>query len=110
MLTAALAARGDHQIASQQEICTAGGDAHGPALIARLTRNGELERLDTIDESALTVDLAAGHGRNSEFLRRVAEEVFVLDIQPENVEACRQEEHASVVDCSENKKLKRIID
>jgi ubiquinone/menaquinone biosynthesis C-methylase UbiE len=36
------------------------------------------------------IDLAAGHGRNSEMLKQVAKQILILDIQPENVELCRQ--------------------
>lgn len=36
------------------------------------------------------IDLAAGHGRNCTKLRTVAERILVLDIQPGNVERCRQ--------------------
>lgn len=37
-----------------------------------------------------TVDLAAGHGRNSEYLKKYAKELYLLDIQPGNVEVCRE--------------------
>lgn len=37
------------------------------------------------------IDLAAGHGRHTEqLLQRGAGEVFILDIQPSNIEVCRQ--------------------
>lgn len=36
------------------------------------------------------VDLAAGHGRNTEKLRQHAETVWVVDITEENLEACRR--------------------
>jgi ubiquinone/menaquinone biosynthesis C-methylase UbiE len=36
-----------------------------------------------------TLDLAAGHGRNSEYLLRYAETLAIMDIQPSNIEACR---------------------
>jgi SAM-dependent methyltransferase len=36
-----------------------------------------------------TLDLAAGHGRNSEFLLHYAEKLAIVDIQPANIEACR---------------------
>src|SRR5262249_47533525 len=39
---------------------------------------------------SVVVDLAAGHGRNSEKLRRVAGRVHVVDIVAENVEFCRR--------------------
>lgn len=39
---------------------------------------------------AKTVDLAAGHGRNSEYLKRFAKEIFILDIQEGNVDRCRE--------------------
>src|SRR5262245_47266352 len=39
---------------------------------------------------SVVVDLAAGHGRNSEKLRRVAGHVHVVDIVAENVEFCRR--------------------
>jgi SAM-dependent methyltransferase len=38
---------------------------------------------------ACTLDLAAGHGRNTEVLRRLAERVLVVDMIEECVEACR---------------------
>lgn len=37
-----------------------------------------------------TVDLAAGHGRNSEYLKKWATEVYVLDIQEGNVDRCME--------------------
>lgn len=36
------------------------------------------------------IDLAAGHGRNSEFLRRHAKELIIMDINEENMARCRQ--------------------
>jgi len=44
------------------------------------------------------VDLAAGHGRNTRKLLEVAGEIVVLDIQPGNVEYCRQRfaEHENI--------------
>jgi ubiquinone/menaquinone biosynthesis C-methylase UbiE len=36
------------------------------------------------------IDLAAGHGRNSVKLRELAERILILDIQPGNVERCRE--------------------
>jgi SAM-dependent methyltransferase len=36
------------------------------------------------------VDLAAGHGRNSEMLRAVADRITVVDINQENVDFCKQ--------------------
>jgi ubiquinone/menaquinone biosynthesis C-methylase UbiE len=36
-----------------------------------------------------TLDLAAGHGRNSEYLLRHAKTLVIMDIQPGNVETCR---------------------
>jgi ubiquinone/menaquinone biosynthesis C-methylase UbiE len=36
------------------------------------------------------IDLAAGHGRNCTELRKVAEHILVLDIQPGNVDVCRE--------------------
>jgi SAM-dependent methyltransferase len=36
-----------------------------------------------------SLDLAAGHGRNSEFLLRYAETLVIMDIQPGNIELCR---------------------
>jgi len=36
-----------------------------------------------------TLDLAAGHGRNSEFLLRYAETLVIMDIQASNIEICR---------------------
>lgn len=36
-----------------------------------------------------TLDLAAGHGRNSAYLLRYAETLVIMDIQPANIEACR---------------------
>jgi SAM-dependent methyltransferase len=35
------------------------------------------------------LDLAAGHGRNSVFLRPIAGQLTIMDIQPGNVEVCR---------------------
>jgi hypothetical protein len=37
---------------------------------------------------AQTLDLAAGLGRNSEYLLRHAETLVIMDFQPGNVEAC----------------------
>lgn len=39
---------------------------------------------------SVVLDLAAGHGRNTEKLRRHAGKVYVVDVNPENVEFCRQ--------------------
>jgi SAM-dependent methyltransferase len=39
---------------------------------------------------SVVVDLAAGHGRNSEKLRRLADRIHVVDIVAENVEFCRR--------------------
>jgi len=36
------------------------------------------------------VDLAAGHGRNSEMLRTVARKIYVVDINVENIDFCRE--------------------
>jgi SAM-dependent methyltransferase len=36
------------------------------------------------------LDLAAGHGRNSQFLLPLAQRLTISDIQPGNVEACRR--------------------
>ncbi len=36
------------------------------------------------------LDLAAGHGRNSQFLLPLAEHLTISDIQPGNIEACRK--------------------
>lgn len=36
------------------------------------------------------IDLAAGHGRNSNLLRKHAQRILVLDIQAGNVERCRE--------------------
>ncbi len=36
-----------------------------------------------------TLDLAAGHGRNSEILRKLAERLILVDINQECVDACR---------------------
>ncbi|MBM3464262.1 MAG: class I SAM-dependent methyltransferase [Armatimonadetes bacterium] len=41
-------------------------------------------------EFTTTLDLAAGHGRNSEKLKQVAQKVIIADINAENVEYCRQ--------------------
>ena len=38
----------------------------------------------------IVVDLAAGHGRNSEKLRRLAARIHVVDIIAENIEFCRR--------------------
>lgn len=40
-------------------------------------------------EFANVVDLAAGHGRNTSFLLRLAEHVTVMDIQPGNIAICK---------------------
>jgi len=45
--------------------------------------------LEPVDFSRV-VDLAAGHGRNSEYLKRFAKEIYILDIQPGNVERCQE--------------------
>ncbi|MCK8504070.1 class I SAM-dependent methyltransferase [Myxococcus fulvus] len=37
-----------------------------------------------------TMDLAAGHGRNTEFLLPLSERVHVVDINPENIDFCRR--------------------
>jgi len=37
-----------------------------------------------------TVDLAAGHGRNSIILSTLAERLTIIDIQPSNIEICRR--------------------
>ena len=39
---------------------------------------------------ASVVDLAAGHGRNSEMLRTVARKIYVVDVNVENIDFCRQ--------------------
>ena len=39
---------------------------------------------------AETLDLAAGHGRNSIYLLRHARRLHVMDIQPGNIEICRR--------------------
>jgi ubiquinone/menaquinone biosynthesis C-methylase UbiE len=36
------------------------------------------------------VDLAAGHGRNSEMLRTMAGKIYVVDINVENIDFCRE--------------------
>ena len=36
------------------------------------------------------VDLAAGHGRNSEKLKEVAEKIFIVDINQENIDYCQK--------------------
>ena len=36
------------------------------------------------------VDLAAGHGRNSVKLGEISQKVFILDIQPGNVDVCKK--------------------
>jgi ubiquinone/menaquinone biosynthesis C-methylase UbiE len=37
-----------------------------------------------------TVDLAAGHGRNSVKLAELAERLTIMDIQPGNIEVCKK--------------------
>jgi ubiquinone/menaquinone biosynthesis C-methylase UbiE len=37
-----------------------------------------------------TIDLAAGHGRNSVILSKLAERLTIMDIQPANIEICQQ--------------------
>ncbi len=37
-----------------------------------------------------TIDLAAGHGRNSVILSKLAKRLTIMDIQPGNVDVCRQ--------------------
>jgi SAM-dependent methyltransferase len=37
-----------------------------------------------------TLDLAAGHGRNSVILSRLAERLTIMDIQPGNIDICKQ--------------------
>ncbi|AKF86679.1 hypothetical protein MFUL124B02_31255 [Myxococcus fulvus 124B02] len=37
-----------------------------------------------------TVDLAAGHGRNTEYLLPLAQRLHVVDINPENIDVCRR--------------------
>lgn len=39
---------------------------------------------------AHTVDLAAGHGRNSVILSTLAERLTIMDIQPGNIEVCKR--------------------
>jgi ubiquinone/menaquinone biosynthesis C-methylase UbiE len=36
------------------------------------------------------LDLAAGHGRNGEKLKRFAEKIYIVDINQENIDYCRQ--------------------
>jgi len=45
--------------------------------------------LKDCDFSAV-LDLAAGHGRNSEYLRKYAQKIYVADINIENIEFCRR--------------------
>jgi SAM-dependent methyltransferase len=47
-----------------------------------------------------TLDLAAGHGRNSEFLLRYTSKLIVMDIQPGNVDICRSRFHGRGGDIS----------
>ena len=39
---------------------------------------------------SITLDLAAGHGRNSEMLQHIARSMIITDIQPDNVEICKK--------------------
>jgi ubiquinone/menaquinone biosynthesis C-methylase UbiE len=39
---------------------------------------------------SVVLDLAAGHGRNTEKLRHLAGKVYVVDVNEENVEVCRR--------------------
>src|ERR1700728_1528012 len=41
-------------------------------------------------EFSHTIDLAAGHGRNSVILSTLAERLTIMDIQPGNIEICKQ--------------------
>jgi len=45
--------------------------------------------LEPVDFTA-TVDLAAGHGRNSNLLKLYAKELYILDIHEGNVDRCRE--------------------
>jgi SAM-dependent methyltransferase len=52
-------------------------------------KNQEFLADQTIDYSVV-IDLACGHGRNTEKLRQVSGRVICMDIQPENVAFCVQ--------------------
>lgn len=74
---------GDPWVSTNRYFETA--EAHMEALWTRLI----YPFISDCDFTAV-IDLAAGHGRNSEMLRKVAGTLTIMDIQPGNVEFCKE--------------------
>jgi SAM-dependent methyltransferase len=88
----------DYRSRSLDELARYSGDPWGPASAyydkAELHMAWCWERLISpflpgdIDYTE-TLDLAAGHGRNSEYLLKLAQRLTIMDIQPANIEFCK---------------------
>jgi SAM-dependent methyltransferase len=63
--------------------------AHAEAYMEELWSGLVWPLIESCDFSH-TVDLAAGHGRNSVKLAMLAKRLTIIDIQPGNIEACKQ--------------------
>jgi len=89
---------GGHQANSLDELARYSGDPWGPEnpyyehaeqYIQQSWEQVIWPFIGHLADFTHTLDLAAGRGRNSEFLLRYAETLAIMDIQPGNIEVCR---------------------